>query len=274
MSVRAKALTFPAHRQDVCIAQISDPHLFADKGAEFLGLNPWNSFEAVLKQVAQEPIDMVIASGDISQDHSIGAYRNFADAVSQLGLPATALPGNHDAFDRMEQGLAGSDIMLDRRIILGRWQLLQLDSTVLGLPGGHLNHHRLEWLEAVLTHSSAYHTVIALHHHPLDTGCTWLDQHRLDNGPEFNALIQRFETVKGVIWGHVHQQMDQRVGGIRMMAAPSTSIQFRPHCHDFTLDHLQPGYRLLTLGADGSIDTQVKRLPGDQFQPDRTASGY
>ncbi|TKB51412.1 3',5'-cyclic-AMP phosphodiesterase [Ferrimonas sediminicola] len=274
MSVRAKALSFPADKQSIRIAQISDPHLFADKGAEFLGLNPWDSFSAVLSELRYEPLDMVIASGDLSQDHSIEAYRHFADGVRGLGVPISALPGNHDAFDRMELGLEGSGVILDRRIILGRWQLLQLDSTVLGLPGGHLNHHRLEWLEAVLHHSSAYHTLIALHHHPLDTGCTWLDQHRLDNGAEFNALISGFDTVKGVIWGHVHQEMDERLDHIRMLAAPSTSIQFRPQCRDFTLDNLQPGYRLLTLNADGSIDTSINRLSGDRFQPDRTASGY
>ncbi|MGL4711189.1 MAG: 3',5'-cyclic-AMP phosphodiesterase, partial [Shewanella sp.] len=42
----------------------------------------------------------------------------------------------------------------------------------------------------------------------------------------------------------------------------------------FALDGVQPGYRLLELKADGSINTQVYRVPGNQFFPDNNSSGY
>jgi len=41
---------------------------------------------------------------------------------------------------------------------------------------------------------------------------------------------------------------------------PSTCAQFLPHSEQFAIDPAPPGYRRLTLRADGSIDTEVVRL--------------
>lgn len=58
------------------------------------------------------------------------------------------------------------------------------------------------------------------------------------------------------------------------MATPSTCIQFKPLSSYFALDALQPGYRLLELKPDGSMLTNVYRIPGERFAPDAEASGY
>ncbi|SHH95113.1 3',5'-cyclic-AMP phosphodiesterase [Ferrimonas marina] len=259
----------------VVLAQLSDPHLFADRNNVFLGINPYDSLSAVLAQLAEESgVDALLASGDISQDHSAESYQLFTNMVDNLPLPVFALPGNHDLPSHMHSVLGASPVHYQRRVRMGNWQLLMLDSTVLGIPAGHVPLSELRWLQGVLEASTDTHTMVALHHHAVPTGCAWLDQHSLDNGAEFLSLLARYPQVKGVVWGHVHQEMDLMHEGIRLMAVPSTSIQFLPNSRGFVLDTQQPGYRLLRLGSDGSIDTQVKRLTGHEFVPDPTASGY
>ncbi|QIZ78910.1 3',5'-cyclic-AMP phosphodiesterase [Ferrimonas lipolytica] len=258
----------------VLLAQVSDPHLFADRDNVFLGINPYDSFEAVVDELhGIDGLDSVLATGDISQDHTPGAYHQFAQMLATVNAPSYVLPGNHDLPHLMKALLVGPKVTCGRRIVVGDWQILMLDSTIKGKPAGHMSIDEQAWLLDMLkTHQM--HTLVALHHNPIATGCTWLDQHSLDNGSEFLALLSRFDHVKGVIWGHVHQEMDLTYKNIRLMAVPSTSIQFLPNSHNFVLDTKQPGFRLLRLHPDGSIETEVKRLNSGRFNPDGSATGY
>ncbi len=87
-----------------------------------------------------------------------------------------------------------------------------------------------------------------------------------------------YPQVKGLLWGHVHQSLDKdyptAFGQLQLMATPSTCIQFKPKSSYFALDAKQPGYRLLELKPDGSILTNVYRVPGNLFAPDHESKGY
>jgi 3',5'-cyclic-AMP phosphodiesterase len=63
-----------------------------------------------------------------------------------------------------------------------------------------------------------------------------------------------------MVWGHVHQQHDSLRRGVRMLATPSTCAQFLPHSEQFAIDAAPPGYRCLSLHADGRIETEVRRV--------------
>jgi Icc protein len=47
---------------------------------------------------------------------------------------------------------------------------------------------------------------------------------------------------------------------MRILATPSTCSQFKPHSDEFATDETPPAWRTLTLHADGSIETRVRRL--------------
>lgn len=68
--------------------------------------------------------------------------------------------------------------------------------------------------------------------------------------------------------------MDRIHRGVRVLATPSTCIQFLPDSDDFALDQVTPGWRYLELTATGDIITQVERLEGDVFQPTFDSAGY
>ena len=58
------------------------------------------------------------------------------------------------------------------------------------------------------------------------------------------------------------------------MATPATCFQFGPGSQDFSLDTAAPGYRWITLHADGDISTQVVRVPGLTQMPAPASRGY
>ena len=60
----------------------------------------------------------------------------------------------------------------------------------------------------------------------------------------------------------------------RMLASPSTCVQFAPGSDEFRVDHKQPGFRRLCLGKDGSLSTGVDRIDAELFDVDYDCGGY
>lgn len=266
--------------ESVRLVQVTDPHLFADDEGQLLGVKTANSLEAVVNTIAacNYPAHLMLATGDISQDYSPQSYHNFVRAVAPLNLPVHYLPGNHDDPRVMSVNMQGHKVYGNKRILAGNWQILLLDSTVRGKPGGHLSEAEFSLIEQAIEQYPEHYTLVVMHHNPILAGCAWLDQHCLANGDEFMQRIAAMPQIKGVLWGHIHQQLDQLYQGqnhqIQLMATPSTCIQFKPKSDYFALDAQQPGYRLLELRPDGSMHTNVFRVPGERFSPDKDASGY
>ncbi|QDY43051.1 3',5'-cyclic-AMP phosphodiesterase [Candidatus Pantoea soli] len=271
-------LTLPAaNGSAIRILQITDTHLFAGKHQSLLGVNTWSSFDAVLDAIAaqQREFDLIIATGDLAQDHSVEAYQHFVAGIARLPKPCVWLPGNHDFQPAMVDTLAQAGIAADKHVLLGEhWQLVLLDSQVSGVPHGMLSDYQLEWLERTLRQFPQRHTLVLLHHHPLASGCTWLDQHSLRNPHQLAAVLQHFPLARHLVCGHIHQELDLDWQGRRVLASPSTCVQFKPHCTNFTIDTVAPGWRWLTLQADGALETEVNRLQSEMFRPDLDAEGY
>ncbi|NDD74258.1 MAG: phosphodiesterase, partial [Gammaproteobacteria bacterium] len=102
------------------------------------------------------------------------------------------------------------------------------------------------------------HALVVLHHHPVPMQSAWLDTIGLDNAAEFFAVLERRRArVRGVLWGHVHQEFDAERKGIRLLGTPSTCVQFAPQCDEFALDTRPPAFRTLTLHENGRIDSRV-----------------
>ncbi|HDF2342935.1 TPA: 3',5'-cyclic-AMP phosphodiesterase [Morganella morganii] len=263
----------------VRILQITDTHLFAGETDTLLGINTLHSYHAVLDAIVKQqlPADLIVATGDLVQDQSTRAYQRFTDGIARLPAPCVWLPGNHDYQPSMAQELAAAGISSSKQVLLGdQWQILLLDSQVQGVPHGELSDDQLIWLDNCLARQPDRHTVVMLHHHPLASGCTWLDQHSLRNSHMLAEVLTRYQNIEGILCGHIHQDMDVMWNGIRMLATPSTCVQFKPHCTNFTLDTAAPGWRYLelTTGDNPSLTTQLFRLDTDEFSPDLGSDGY
>jgi Icc protein len=113
-----------------------------------------------------------------------------------------------------------------------------------------------------------------MHHQPVKVGSSWIDTMAIENPAPLFEVIDRHEQVRGVLWGHVHQTFEGRRGHIRLMASPSTCVQFAPGMDDFQVDEEPPGFRLLALLPDGEIRSQVLRVDTMPQGLERASSGY
>nr|WP_086939727.1 3',5'-cyclic-AMP phosphodiesterase [Thaumasiovibrio occultus] len=263
--------------KSVRLLQITDTHLFADESASLLGVRTNLSFRAVLDAVmaSQVDFDAVLATGDISQDHSEASYAHFVKDIQCLSRPCFWLPGNHDFKPSMNSVLPTPAIEPCQHLFVGEhWQVILLDSQVQGVPHGELAAEQLAFLDETLKANPQRHTLVSLHHHPLPAGSAWLDQHQLHNPDDFWNVVQQHPSIRGVLFGHIHQEMDQMVKGVRVLATPSTCFQFKPDSTDFGLDNRTPGWRWIELSDDGEIVTRVERLSDPRFLPDFNSAGY
>lgn len=259
----------------VLVVQLSDSHLFAEPDGQLLGMTTRDSLTAVIDLVlAEQPdIDLVLATGDLSQDGTVESYQAFRSASDRLKAPVRWLPGNHDELREMAIAAQQSDF-LDPVVDVGNWRVTMLDSAVSGAVPGYLEDNQLQLLAQALSEAPQRHHLVCLHHHPVAIGAAWMEPIGLRNPDALFSVLERFPQVRTLLWGHVHQEFDQLCDGVRLMASPSTCIQFAPNSHDFALDTLAPGYRWLRLHDDGRLQTGVSRVAPDLFDVDLSGAGY
>jgi 3',5'-cyclic-AMP phosphodiesterase len=260
----------------VRVVQVTDTHLCREPGGKLLGMDTDHSLQAVLDIVSAQRshIDILLGTGDLSDNGSREAYVRLHEALGGLPGESFWLPGNHDLRAHME-AVAGPG-RLCGEIEAGNWQIVMLDSQIPGEVGGCLGAAELAHLENALrrAQSASLHSLLCLHHQPVPIGCDWLDQQMVADADAFWQLVDQYPGVRGVLWGHVHQQVDTFRGDVHLMASPSTCAQFKPGSADFAADDQPPGYRWLDLAADGSIETGVSRVTDVAFTVDLDSDGY
>lgn len=242
------------------ILHITDTHLFATPHARHHDLDTEATLEGVLTAAAPRAWDLVLVTGDLVHDGSTAGYRRLADHLGVLGVPALCIPGNHDDPATLAAALPRGALAWRGRHEAAPWTLVMLDSHLPGAVGGELGGTELQRLGAELATGTGP-VLIALHHPPVAVGSAWMDADGLRDAAAFWRVVDASRRVKGVLWGHIHQTFDATRGRIRLMASPSTGLQFTPHSTEFALDASPPGYRSLLLGADGIIDSEILRLP-------------
>ena len=261
----------------VRIVQLTDTHLCQQPGGVLLGMDTDHSLRAVidLVQAERSGIDLLLGTGDLSDKGTLEAYERLEDYCSQFTAPCFWLPGNHD--DRDQMVAAGrSPGRLSPEIQVGNWQVLMLDSQVPGEVGGRLGDGELNRLQEALERArgQSLFTLVCLHHQPVKIGCTWLDEQMVADADAFWRILDRFEGVRAVLWGHVHQEFEQQRGEVILLASPSTCVQFAPGSVDFKADDQPPGYRWLDLHRDGRIDSGISRVLDVTFHVDLDSAGY
>jgi len=262
--------------QPIKLLQITDTHLGAQAAETLLGLNTDYSLEQVVDLVRRERphADLLLATGDISSCGAGQSYHRYRQLTKGIADQTLWLPGNHDTVAAMREAAKDGNEMAGCATI-GNWHIIMLNSKTPGKVGGSLSDKELAKLRVGLQQSREGYALVCLHHHPVSIGCDWLDEQKVSNAETLFSVLDEFTHVRGLLWGHVHQQIDQQRNGVKLMATPSTCIQFAADSADFKLDRLSPGYRWLDLQENGDIETGVSRVSGVVFDIDYDdSSGY
>jgi len=252
----------PSHQDYAELLQITDTHIFADEKDTFDDVDTQASLKEVLGLARENdwPVDTILATGDLVHDARTIAYERLLEVFTSIEEPVFCLPGNHDSPDLMYELLNTSNVHTSKSIEIGAWVIIMLDSFLLNTHAGQLQQDELDLLGELLDKHQDKHVLVCLHHPPVEIGSVWMDGMRLNNPQEFFAILDRYHHVKAVLWGHIHQEFNAERKGIRLMASPSTCVQFMPESGEYRKDDRAAGYRYLKLHSSGEIETYARRL--------------
>ena len=110
------------------IVQISDCHLPANPEQTYRGINPLHHLVALIPKVKALKPDLLLATGDLSEDGSRVSYQVLQEIFMPLGIPVLALPGNHDDPQLLADAFPGSPVDSIETSSHGPWQIIRLNS--------------------------------------------------------------------------------------------------------------------------------------------------
>ena len=261
--MRDETVINPGHPDRLRLLQLTDPHILSDPASRFDGMDTAAALDAVLAAVnaLEEVPDAVLMTGDLVHEPEPAAYERLAERLRVLKAPVFCLPGNHDDPDMMHQRLNRDGISTCKVVTAGGWRLLLLDTWAPGTHAGGLSPAELDFLREQLAAAHGRRVLVALHHPPVSIDSPWMDAMGLANPRDLFAVIDACPAVRGVVWGHIHQEFYRRRGEVQLFGTPSTCVQFLPGADRYVRDTRPPGFRELVLNADGSLESRVRRCP-------------
>lgn len=210
--------------------------------------------------------DFVLHTGDVAYDPHPAIYDEIAPLMAQLKAPVLYVPGNHDHSGTLQTALMGrEDIATPLYYETERngVRLIFLDSNSYGEvqpPAGRVSEAQLAWLAERIDQPDNRPIVVAVHHPLIRTHTSqWYDVFMMTvNGDDVHAILRRAGTrLRGVFFGHVHQDMTFYRDGILYSSTVSSWTQFFTHPNQDmqTLNDLDsdPGFHLVTVSTEGTL---------------------
>ncbi len=254
------------------ILQVSDPHLMSKPSGRLKGVPTAETLKAVLKRARQEcpNPDRIVLSGDLSHEHTVAGYELLRLLLQDWAERALLIPGNHDdrlamrAVFEQVPGESENEVWFYDEV--EDWLLLGLDTHVPNQVYGELSDEMLNRLAGWLDKQPTRPTLVFLHHPPVTVDSLWIDDLGLRNAATFAKLVGRYDQVRGIFCGHIHQVIEDRLGEAPVYSAPSTAFQFAPRTHEMEFHQIPPGFRVIEL-QQMTFSTRVVRLDEILFSP-------
>lgn len=248
------------------ILQLTDFHVFANANAKLKGIPTRESLVDVVQYIQQteRPFDFVVVTGDHTHDELPESYSAVREILEPLSGQLLQVPGNHDDRVVMRDvftdlpGTGQDRVQFAKEV--GEWLLLGLDTHLPGEVAGQIDAGQVDWLKSQIDKSAASSVALFCHHPPIDVGSVWMDQIGLSGREFLQQAVLADKRIRLICCGHVHHEFERELGAAKVMASPSTGIQFDPLGDTPQFANAAPGYRVIEL--DGfDYQTHVVCLP-------------
>lgn len=218
------------------IAQISDLHVMLPDELAYGRFDTAASLARCVAHIMQlDPLpDTALVTGDLVNGGSAAEYRRLRDLLAPLVMPVHVIPGNHDERGLLCAGFS-DHFYLPRPgqavhyvVEYPGVRLVALDTVIPGEDGGTLGADQLDWLETTLAAEPLKPALLFMHHPPLRTGTSYMDEISLDqlSSERLAGVIERHPQVERITCGHVHRGMLARWHGTTVSICPSTAFQY------------------------------------------------
>jgi len=224
--------------------QISDCHI--DDTAKSMGVDTHQNLAQVVKEITTVESEAVFISGDLTHHGTTKSYEKLKALLSPIRSDIFVIGGNHDS-DKLSDVFAQN---LFKKISLGVWDIISVDSVQKDKTSGYLTVNTLTKLNKRLSLSTAKYIIVMLHHPVVPMNSTWDDALSLKNPQDLFAVLNKYAKIQAVLFGHVHESAEFNRQGIKIIACPSTAMQFT--------DEKRIGFNYYTLSDSGHLDYETQ----------------
>jgi len=233
------------------VLQLSDIHLTGTPGQVVQGADPTRRLLTVLERWRRTgaTADLVLLTGDNTDDGSVAGYRRLREALAPLDVPVLAVAGNHDDIAHQHEVFGDTTVAE-----VGRWRVVGLTSAV-----AHQVHGTIDAAAVArqLDGLDDRPTVVAIHHPPVSRSThEWF---RLDGGAELLAVLAERPHVRTLVSGHLHDVFELAgPGHLALLGAPSALVAIGHRGDTFEIGVDAPaGARVLHLADDGTCSSTL-----------------
>lgn len=188
--------------------------------------NPLIQLEQCLQKAKQqEVIDLVIISGDLTEDGEVEDYRFLKEWLrSALGdTDIIVTLGNHDIKENFRVGWCeerASDFPYNQVITYPDFTIVSFDNSSYGKDDGVVSEQQFRWLEETLVKLTDEPIILVTHHHLLS------QQSSIPRWPGTERFLTLIDSsnILCILNGHTHHSFISSVNGIPYFTAASMSF--------------------------------------------------
>jgi Icc protein len=250
------------------ILHISDTHLLDGGRLHNAVVDTHEAMFRVLRHFDPDHrIQLVVASGDLSDDGSVRSYRLLRDALepwaASRGARVVYAMGNHDLREGFAAVLGGDPAgPIDSVTQVAGVRVIALDSAVPGAGYGRLRPEQLERLRRTLAEPAERGSVVVVHHPPVPAATVLLQGLALQDPDELLRVIEGTD-VRAVLAGHYHHPLATVAAGVPVIVSggiANTADVLAP----VGVEHATRGSSatVIDLEDDGSVRATAVHVPG------------
>jgi Icc protein len=229
------------------VIQITDTHLFAQDNLEIFGEKSNLRCQEVIARIVNEEsdnTDLILLTGDVSQDKTAESYQKMVHYLSGLGIPVYWIPGNHDDLEQMKQAFDGAkNFHYQTHLTLEHWHLIFINTTKNNTDKGYLSlQERLTIKKELEISPTDKKIAMVMHHHPVEVGTPLVDHYILQDTNEFWSLLTQ-KPVDLIICGHVHGNYQIKYNNLVIETSPATCLQWEKGATELKIER-KIGYKI------------------------------
>ena len=273
------------------ILHVSDTHLFGDGTRHYGVVDTTAALRSVLDRASAVPdVDVVVLSGDLSDDGTPASYRTLLELVepwaAERGAVVVPAMGNHDLAAGFKDVLGERE----RTVLVRGFRIVTVDTSVPGAGYGRLDDAQLDRLRLALAGledsgpddpgreepaadpgpASSRPTVVVLHHPPVPARSALHAALELQD-PEALVDVCADADVSAILAGHYHHALVTTAGGVPVVVAPgvaNSSDPLAPCGHERA--EVGSGFAVVDVTGEGDVSVVVVPVPGASDAADGT----
>lgn len=216
------------------IIQMTDVH-YGEKNEAIYHKEPAMMLRLAIEDINKNhsDADFVFLTGDLTHRGSLGAYAYLKEDLDALAMPYYLVLGNHDSrknalqiFKNLKEDANG---FIQYALEYEGEVFLMLDTLQEVGCGGEYCAKRRGWLEEQLRRYGDKNIYLCLHHAPFSTGLKAMDKIglRREDAAHLYALLEPYDGVKHLFFGHYHSTMCGRWGRFSFSSLKGINHQVR-----------------------------------------------